>query len=160
MKKLVLLLAVVASATLFSCSGNKAANDSTAADTTVQTEDTAAPLTLQLLLTLLQLRLNSKHRTVNKIRTTSIEVVLFSSPPQKPTAASHTSEHAKIKQAEACQSATHLRFAYRCCDKDYSSSPSVSSSFMLWNTFCTSSSSSNFSRSFSICSRCSGVTSL
>ena len=34
-------------------------------------------LTLQLLLTLLQLRLNSKHRTVNKIRTTSIEVVLF-----------------------------------------------------------------------------------
>lgn len=40
MKKLVLLLAVVASATLFSCSGNKAANDSTAADTTVQTEDT------------------------------------------------------------------------------------------------------------------------
>lgn len=43
MKKLVLLLAVVASATLFSCSGNKAANDSTAADTTVQTEDTAAP---------------------------------------------------------------------------------------------------------------------
>lgn len=44
MKKLVLLLAVVASATLFSCSGNKAANDSTAADTTVQTEDTAAPV--------------------------------------------------------------------------------------------------------------------
>ena len=43
MKKLVLLLAVVASATLFSCSGNKAANDSTAADTTVQIEDTAAP---------------------------------------------------------------------------------------------------------------------
>lgn len=43
MKKLVLLLAVVASATLFSCSGDKAANDSTAADTTVQTEDTAAP---------------------------------------------------------------------------------------------------------------------
>lgn len=42
MKKLVLLLAVVASATLFSCSGNKAANDSTAADTTAQTEDTAA----------------------------------------------------------------------------------------------------------------------
>lgn len=42
MKKLVLLLAVVASATLFSCSGNKAANDSTATDTTVQTEDTAA----------------------------------------------------------------------------------------------------------------------
>lgn len=41
-------------------------------------------LTLQLLLTLLQLRLNSKHRTVNKIRTTSIEVVLFfASPPQK-----------------------------------------------------------------------------
>lgn len=46
MKKLVLLLAVVASATLFSCSGNKAANDSTAtndsvpADTTVQTADT------------------------------------------------------------------------------------------------------------------------
>ena len=36
MKKLVLLLAVVASATLFSCSGNKAAND--------QTEDTAAPV--------------------------------------------------------------------------------------------------------------------
>lgn len=44
MKTLVLLLAVVASATLFSCSGNKAANDSTAADTTVQTEDTAAPV--------------------------------------------------------------------------------------------------------------------
>ena len=42
MKKLVLLLAVVASATLFSCSGNKAANDSTAADTTAQTEDTTA----------------------------------------------------------------------------------------------------------------------
>lgn len=42
MKKLVLLLAVVASATLFSCSGNKAANDSTAADTTDQTEDTTA----------------------------------------------------------------------------------------------------------------------
>ena len=42
MKKLVLLLAVVASATLFSCSGNKAANDSIAADTTVQTVDTAA----------------------------------------------------------------------------------------------------------------------
>ena len=46
MEKLVLLLAVVASATLFSCSGNKAANDSTAtndsvpADTTVQTADT------------------------------------------------------------------------------------------------------------------------
>lgn len=44
MKKLVLLLAVVASATLFSCYSNKAANDSTAADTTVQTEDTAAPV--------------------------------------------------------------------------------------------------------------------
>lgn len=43
MKKLVLLLAVVASATLFSCSGNKAANDSTAADTTAQTKDTTAP---------------------------------------------------------------------------------------------------------------------
>jgi outer membrane biogenesis lipoprotein LolB len=43
MKKLVLLLAVVASATLFSCSGNKAANDSTAAETTAQTEDTTAP---------------------------------------------------------------------------------------------------------------------
>ena len=57
---------------------------------------------------------------------------------RKPTATAHTSEHAKIKQAEACQSATRLRFAYRCCDKDYSSSPSVSSSFMLWNTFCTS----------------------
>ena len=41
MKKLVLLLAVVASATLFSCSGNKAANDSTAADTTAPV-DTAA----------------------------------------------------------------------------------------------------------------------
>lgn len=118
-------------------------------------------LTLQLRLTLLQLRLNSKHRTVNKIRTTSIGVVLFLRLlHRKPTAAAHTSEHAKIKQAETCQSATRLRFAYRCCDKDYSSSPSVSSSFMLWNTFCTSSSSSNFSRSFSICSRCSGVTSL
>lgn len=43
MKKLVLLLAVVVSATLFSCSGNKAANDSTAADTTAQTEDTTVP---------------------------------------------------------------------------------------------------------------------
>lgn len=41
MKKLVLLLAVVASATLFSCSGNKAANDSTAADTAAPV-DTAA----------------------------------------------------------------------------------------------------------------------
>lgn len=41
MKKLVLLLAVVASATLFSCSGNKAANDSTAADTAAPA-DTAA----------------------------------------------------------------------------------------------------------------------
>ena len=40
MKKLVLLLAVVASATLFSCSGNKAANDSTAA---AEVEAPAAP---------------------------------------------------------------------------------------------------------------------
>lgn len=48
MKKLVLLLAVVASATLFSCSGNKAANDSTAAESAPVEEsapaaETAAP---------------------------------------------------------------------------------------------------------------------
>ena len=42
MKKLVLLLAVVASATLFSCSGNKAANDSTAVDTAATVDSTAA----------------------------------------------------------------------------------------------------------------------
>ncbi len=46
MKKLVLLLAVVASATLFSCSGNQAATTDTTAAEAEQTEapvETAAP---------------------------------------------------------------------------------------------------------------------
>lgn len=66
MKKLVLLLAVVASATLFSCSGNQAATT----DTTAAEAENRLKLLLKLqllLLTLLQLRLN-KHTTVKKIR--------------------------------------------------------------------------------------------
>ena len=52
-----------------------------------------------------------------------------------------------------------------CCRRtaarwDYSSSSALGSSFMLWNTCCTSSSSSNLSRSLLRVSRCSGVTSL
>ena len=45
MKKLVLLLAVVASATLFSCSGNQAATTDTTAAEAEQTEAPAADTT-------------------------------------------------------------------------------------------------------------------